>query len=127
MSAVAQDVPSVTQSPEIAEQISLFKPTLKYVDKQDSVAVAHWCDNGDSRLDLLPTSDVEQWATTLEQVLAPMPDADFNDRSGELALQKTLQSMVDATRSAEPEPLPVVIFLDGDWSGMIRSDADQVI
>jgi hypothetical protein len=45
---------------------SLFKPALKGVDKQDTVAVAHWCDNGDSRLDLLPTNNVEEAATTLE-------------------------------------------------------------
>ena len=52
-------------------QINLFKPALKDVDKQDTVAVAHWCDNGQSKLDLLPTSNVEEAATALEQVLAP--------------------------------------------------------
>jgi hypothetical protein len=37
-----------------AGQIALFRPALKYVEKQDTVAVAHWCDDGQSRLDLLP-------------------------------------------------------------------------
>lgn len=41
-----------------AGQISLFKPALKYMGKQDSVAVAHWCDNGDSIDELLETSAI---------------------------------------------------------------------
>jgi len=110
-----------------AGHISLFKPALKNLDQQDTVAVAHWCDNGQSKVDLRPTSNVEEAATALEDVLAPMPDDDFNDESGERALQNTLQLIVDATRSSDPEPLPVVIFLYGDWSGMVRSEADQFI
>jgi hypothetical protein len=108
-------------------QISLFKPALKYVDKQDMVAVAHWCDDGHSQLDLLPTRNVEEAATTLEQVLAPTVYRDDHGRTGELALQKTLQLIIDATRSFVPEPVPVVIFLYGDWSGMPRSEADHWI
>jgi hypothetical protein len=108
-------------------QISRFTPALKYLEKQDTVAAAHWCDNGDSRVDLLPTSNVEKAATTLEQVLAPTIHADDHDRTGELALQKTLQLIVDATRSMEPEPVPVVIFLYGDYSGMDKSEADHFV
>jgi len=108
-------------------RISHFKPALKNLDKQDTVGVAHWCDDGQSKLDLLPTSDVEEAATALEQALAPMPDTKDHDRPGELALQKTLQLIVDATRASKPEPLPVVIFLYGDWSGMDRSEADHFI
>src|ERR1700682_5385231 len=108
-------------------QISLFKPALKNLDKQDTVAVAHWCDDGDSRLDLRPTSNVEEAATTLEQVLAPSLHADDHERTGELALQRTLQLIIDATHSLVPEPVPVVIFLYGDYSGMPRSEADHFI
>jgi hypothetical protein len=110
-----------------AGQISLLKPALKDLEKQDTVAVAHWCDDGQSKLDLLPTSDIDEAATTLEQVLGPMPDTKDHDRKGELALQKTLQLIIDATHSLVPEPLPVVIFLYGDYSGMDRSEADHFI
>ena len=110
-----------------AGQISLLKPALKYLDKQDAMAVAHWCDDGQSKLDLLPTSNVEEETTALEQVLTPVPDTNDHDRTGEVALQKTLQQIVDATRSLVPEPVPVVIFLYGDYSGMPRSEADHFI
>ena len=115
-----------------AGQISLLQPALKKIAQQDKVAVAHWCDNGDSRVDLGPTSEVEQVAATLEQVLAPMPEPYSHGRTGELALQKTLQLIVNAThrettRSPALEPIPVVIFLYGDYSAMPKSEADHFI
>jgi hypothetical protein len=108
-------------------QIHLLEPALKYLDKQDTVAVAHWCDTGDSKLDLLPTSQAGDALAALEQVLAPKFDAADHDRTGELALQKTLQLIVDATRLLTPEPVPVVVFLYGDHSGMPKAEADHFI
>jgi hypothetical protein len=108
-------------------EISRFEPALKYTEKPDTVAVAHWCDNGESKLDLLPTSNVEQVPTILEQVLLTSIRADDHDRTGELALQKTLQLIIDATRTAKPEPLPVVVFIYGDHSGMPKSEANHFI
>jgi hypothetical protein len=109
-----------------AGQISPLKRPLKDLEKQDTVAVAHWCDDGQSKLDVLPTSDIEA-ATTLEQVLVPMPDTNDHGRTGELALQKTLRLIIEATRSLVSEPLPGVIFLHGDYSGMDRSEANHFI
>jgi len=108
-------------------QIDRFKPALKDLDKEDSVAVAHWCDDGQSNLDLLPTKNIQEAATTLEQVLAPIVSPDNHERTGELALQKTLQLIIDATRSVTPEPVPVIIFLYGDYSGMPKSEADHFV
>jgi hypothetical protein len=111
-----------------AGQISLLNPGLKKLDKQDTVAVAHWCDNGDSTLDLLPTSNIEQAGSTMEQVLASTPAGPFkHDRTGELALQKTLQLIVDATRSLPRDTVPIVIFLYGDFSAMPKPEADHFV
>ena len=107
--------------------VSLFAPALKYIERQDTVAVAHWCDDGRSNLDLLPTRKVEDVPTLLEQALATGPDKRTHDRAGELALQSTLQHIVDTTRSSKPEPLPVLIFLYGDYSSMDRSEANHFI
>ena len=108
-------------------EISLFEPALKYLDPEDTVAVAHWCDDGESKLDLLPTRNFGHVPTVLEEVLERSIQADDHDRTGELALQKTLQLIVDATQSSHPEPLPVVIFLYGDHSGMPRSEANHFV
>src|SRR5580692_1161263 len=110
-----------------AGQMSRFAPALKSLDKQDTVGVAHWCDNGDSQVDLQPTSDADTLLPAVEKVLAAPVTPDNHSRPGELALQKTLQLIVDSTRAAKPEPLPAVIFLYGDWSGMPRHEADQFI
>jgi hypothetical protein len=108
-------------------EISLFAPALKYIERQDNVAVAHWCDDGRSNLDLLPTRSVEDVPIVLEQALATGPHTKIDDRAGELALQSTLQQIVDTTRSSKPEPLPVLIFLYGDYSSMNRSEANHFI
>ncbi len=110
-----------------AGQIGRLTPALQSLEKQDRVAVAHWCDDGDSRLDLMPTSDIEQAITTLEEVLRPHPDTKDHDRTAELALQRTLQQIVHATRASKPEPLPVVVFLYGDHSGMPKSEVNHFI
>jgi hypothetical protein len=104
-----------------------FIPALKSLDKQDTVGVAHWCDNGDSQVDLQPTSNVDALLPCVEQVLAATASPKDDTRAGELALQKTLQLIVDTTRAAKPEPLPAVIFLYGDWSGMPKHEADHFI
>ena len=72
-------------------EISLFEPALKYLDSEDTVAVAHWCDDGESKLDLLPTRNFGHVPTVLEEVLERSIQADDHDRTGELALHKTLQ------------------------------------
>jgi hypothetical protein len=110
-----------------AGHAGVFKPALKNLDPHDTMAVAHWCDDGQSKLDLLPTNNVERATRALDQALAPVPDTKDHDRPGELALEKTLQLIVDATRPLEPERLPAVIFLYGDHSGMPRSEADHLI
>jgi hypothetical protein len=110
-----------------AGQISRFEPALRYIEKQDTVAVAHWCDDGRSNLDLLPTRIIKDAPIVLEQALATGPDTKTHDRAGEVALQTTLQHIVDTTRSSRPEPLPVLIFLYGDYSSMNRSEANHFI
>lgn len=110
-----------------AGQASRLKPAFAEMEKPDRVAVAHWCDQGDSQLDLMPTANVDDAVTALEKTLTPVPSTKAHDRAGELALQKTLQQIVDATRESKPEPLPVVIFLYGDHSGMPKSEANHFI
>lgn len=110
-----------------AGEMDRFLPALKKLDQRDTIGVAHWCDNGDAQLDLEPTNSPDDVGKALEQVLAATPDPRDHDRPGELALQKTLQLVVDATRSAKPEPLPVLVFLYGDWSGMPKKEADHFI
>ncbi|HLH06214.1 MAG TPA: hypothetical protein VKW78_03165 [Terriglobales bacterium] len=110
-----------------AGQASRLEPALRDLTKQDTVAVAHWCDNGDAALDLLPTHNVERGSSELEQALASGPNATQTNRPGELALQRTLQLIIDNSLATKPEPLPVLIFLYGDYSGMPKGEANHFI
>src|SRR5215472_4580917 len=105
----------------------LLQPALMHMEKQDAVGVADWCDDGQSKLDWPPTSNVEETLTALEHVLEPVPDTESHDRPGELALQQTMQRIIDAARSSRPEPLPVLIFLYGDHSGMPKSEENHFV
>jgi hypothetical protein len=48
-------------------------------------------------------------------------------RKGELALQGMLRLILANVHETKPEPLPVIIFLYGDHSGMVREEADDVL
>jgi hypothetical protein len=105
----------------------LLKPALQHLASADTVAVAHWCDDGTSKLDVMPATSIDEALAGIEQVLAPTVDPSSHDRPGEVALQRTLQLIVDSTRSLPHETVPVVIFLYGDYSAMPRDEADHLI
>src|SRR5947209_20539050 len=50
-------LPKFGASAEFLGEESLLRPALDHLEAHDRVGVAHWCDNGDSRIDLLPTED----------------------------------------------------------------------
>jgi hypothetical protein len=52
---------------------SLFRSSLDHLEKHDTVGVAHWCDNGEAQLDLLPTEDRDSAIHTLAEALKPIP------------------------------------------------------
>jgi hypothetical protein len=110
-----------------AGHVSLFKPAFALLTPRDSVGVAHWCDDGTSRVDLAPTTHVDEALETLDQVLAPVITLRSHDRPGELALQGALQKIVDGTRSSSADRVPVVVFLYGDFSGMPKAEADGFV
>src|SRR6266498_3374126 len=47
----------------------LFRPALDHLDKNDRVGVAHWCDNGDARLDLPLTESRDAAISALAEQL----------------------------------------------------------
>ena len=49
----------IAGSREFSGKENLFRPALDQLDRQDSVGIAHWCDNGDTRLDLLPMQNYD--------------------------------------------------------------------
>jgi len=51
----------------------LFRTALDHLDQHDSVGVAHRCDDGETRLDLLPTEDRDSPLRVLAETIKPIP------------------------------------------------------
>jgi hypothetical protein len=115
-------------SAEFVGQESYFRPALDHLNKQDAVGVAHWCDNGETRLDLLPTEDRETPIRVLAETIQPISFhiGGDSDAVGEVTYRKMLRLIIQDAHRRNPQPLPVVIFLDGDHTGQERSELDQV-
>ena len=115
---------------------SLFRPALNHLDSHDTIGVAHWCDNGEAAIELPAGHDPDQALAALEKSLQqrdfsyPVCTAKLQDspcRPGEHALQRMLQLVLNDAKHAKPEPVPVIIFLYSDHSGMPAKEVEELI
>jgi hypothetical protein len=108
---------------------SLFQPALDQLEKNDTVAVAHWCDNGETQLDVLPTTDRALPLRALADTIKPIPfiAGPRADPAGELAFRKMVRLIIQDAHRRNPQPLPVIVFLDGDHTGQPRADLDELV
>jgi hypothetical protein len=107
----------------------LFLSALDDLDRNDRAGVAHWCDNGEAALDLDPTDDHDALIARLTETLRPIEfevhSSDF--RRGELTLQRLLRMLLDQAHHSNPQPLPVLLFLHTDVTGMPRHEANALV
>jgi tetratricopeptide (TPR) repeat protein len=104
----------------------LLRPALDHLDKRDTVGVAHWCDNGQEAIDLVPTADRDAPIAQIEEVQHRDP-TEAGTRVGELSVQRMLRLIIANARHTNPEPLPVIVFLYGDFSGMPHDEANAIV
>jgi len=103
----------------------LLKTALAHLDKKDTVGVAHWCDDGTQGNDYQPDRNIDGALNSIEELMKKPPVLP-GTRLGELALLKCLRGVLDQSQEMNPQPLPVVVFLYGDHSGMERADIDAI-
>lgn len=108
---------------------ALFRPALDHLDPQDRAGVAHWCDNSEASLDLPPAADPDAVIATLTETLKPIAFEHHasDDRPGELTLQRLVRMILDDAHKSTPAPLPVLLFLHTDITGMPRPEADALV
>jgi len=116
-------------SREFVGKESLFRPALDHLDKHDTVGVAHWCDNGEARIDLPPTEDRDSPIRVLAETIKPIPFhvGGNSNLVGENTYRKMLRLIIQDAHRRNPQPLPVIVFLDGDHTGQPRYELDQVV
>jgi hypothetical protein len=108
---------------------ALFRPALDHLDKLDTVGVAHWCDNGETRLDLLPTDDRDKPIEVLTETIQPIPYRIGGNSNlvGEVTFRKMVRLIIRDAHRRNPQPLPVVVFLDADYTGQPRSELNALV
>ena len=123
-------LPRLGASAEFLGQESLFRPALNHLETHDRVGVAHWCDNGDSRLDLLPTEDRDNAIRQLAETLKPIPfegGTSASDEAGEKAFRNVIRLIIRDAYHRNPKPLPVIVFLHGDHTGQPHGELNKLV
>ena len=123
-------LPKFGASAEFLGQEALFRPALNHLEPHDGVGVAHWCDNGDSQLDLLPTEDRDKAIQELSEALKPIPfegGTSASDEAGEQAFRKLIRLIIRDAYRRNPKPLPVIVFLHGDHTGQPHGELNKLI
>ena len=107
----------------------VFRPGLDHMDKRDLVGVAHWCDNGETGIDLVPTESRDSAIRTLAETIKPIRfnSADVTNLVGEAAFRKSIRLIIQDALHRNPQPLPVVVFLDGDYTGQPPRELDELV
>jgi hypothetical protein len=95
-----------------AGSVSLLKSALTQLHSEDLIGVAHWCDDGTSLFDLLPTRDANDVIQALEQVLTPTATSSSLPRLAASGFWIILHSVIDNTLALKPERVPLVILLN---------------
>src|SRR5437667_11026313 len=115
-------------SAEFLGQESLLRPALNHLEAHDSVGVAHWCDNGDTQLDLLPTEDRDIPIRVLAVSLKPIAfqgGTDASDQVGEETFRKMIRLIIHDAYRRNPKPLPAIVFLHGDHTGQPHRELER--
>src|SRR5256712_3411181 len=123
-------LPKLGASAEFLGQETLFRPALEHLEKNDRVGVAHWCDNGNSQLDLLPTEDRDNAIRQLAETLRPIPfegGTSASDEAGEQAFRKLIRLIIRDAYRRNPKPLPVIVFLHGDHTGQPHGELNTLV
>jgi hypothetical protein len=117
-------------SAEFKGKESLFRPALDHLESHDTVGIAHWCDNGETQLDLLPTEDRDSPIRVLAETIKPISfhgGTSQSDAAGEEAFRKMVRLIIRDAHRKNPQPLPVIVFLHGDHTGQPRDELDELV
>jgi hypothetical protein len=116
-------------SSEFVGKEAFFRPALDHLDKRETVGVAHWCDNGEMRFDLPPTEDRDKPISVLAETIKRIPfhTGGDSDLVGEATFRKMIRLIIQDAHRRNPEPLPVIVFLDGDHTGQPREELDKLV
>lgn len=127
--AICNEGGKIGGSREFVGKESFFRPALDHLDKNGTVGVAHWCDNGETQLDLMPSVDHDNPIKVLAETIKPIPfhTGGSSNRVGEDTFRKMIRLIIQDAHRRNPQPLPVIVFLDGDYTGQPIQVLDNLV
>jgi hypothetical protein len=109
---------------------ALFRPAFDHLEKTDTIGVTHWCDNGETQIDLQPTGDRDSPIRVLAETLKPISfvgGSEETDAVGEETFRKMVRMLIKDAQRRNPQALPVLVFLHGDKTGQPGGELDDLV
>ena len=91
-------------------------PALERLSVEESVGVAHWCDSGESEIDLIPSRERSMTINALEEVAARKTVV-IDHMPAQDAKSQVVGLINNVARTAFPQPFLALVFLGGAGSG----------
>lgn len=100
----------------LAGKMDELLPALAHLREDETIGVAHWCDNGESEVDMPPSTDRAAAVETMEQIARRKTVVVERDSSR--AVRGDVTNLIDnVARTAFPEPFLAIIFVGGKQTG----------
>ena len=115
--------PSEWRSRFMLHHTQELRPALMHLYRSDSIGVAHWCGDGEAKIDLQPGLDVDGALKAVDSIVDGRSTIEVA-RQDAPAMERMVK-MVFAASS--PQRLPVLLFLHGDHMGMLAEEANNVL
>ena len=94
----------------------LLDPALEHLGTDETAGVAHWCDNGESTIDLMPTLNRDTLWNAIEEI-AGRKRLSFEQMGYQNNREHALRLINDVARSAFPVPFTAIVFIGEKGSG----------
>lgn len=108
------------------ESADQLLPALAHLKPDESIGVAHWCDSGESEIDVEPTLDHSAVLRAIERIASRQTVFIEQDRDKGGARAQVLALINNMVRVAFPPPFPAIISVGGKQSGATTADSGSM-
>jgi hypothetical protein len=100
-----------------------LRPALEHLNPDDSVGVAHWCEDGHSEIDVNPSHDFGPALEAMDN-LGQQKAAIIDHDSGRDLREEVTMLINNMARTAFPPPFVSIIYVGGKQNGNGRKSGD---
>jgi hypothetical protein len=115
----------------LAGKAAQLGPALELLNADETVGVAHWCDNGESEIDVTPSREHGAAIEAIDRLAGQKRISVEQDDSRD-ARSVVLGLINNVARTAFPQPFLAIVFVGGkqaanksedDWSGFMETSS----